>query len=638
MKKYCITVLGCLLLAGNLFSQLCTGSLGDPVVHITFGNNSSPRGPLRAGITNMNYVDQCPDDGNYTITNSSPSCFNNSWIPVSSDHTGDPGGRVMLINASFTPSDFYVDTVRGLCGNTIYEFAAWTANVLRSSACNNAGILPNLTFRIESTNGLLLKEFHSGDVPSAASIVWRQYGTFFTTPANTGEVVLRIRNNAPGGCGNDLMLDDITFRPCGPKITAYADDMSSSVLMCGDQQTDIKLTATYSTGFVDPVLQWQLSMDSGRTWVDINGENGITYIRKPSAGGYYQYRVSVSERINSGSMRCRVASNVTTIDVPTPPASAYTVQSGCEGTAASIRSVEGAGYTYQWSGPGGFSSAASSILFPAVRYTDSGLYIVTITFKSCSVSDSIYLRVFPNTQASVSAGGGICEGAGMVISASGGTQYAWLPVTGLSSASVANPVASPLDTTRYKVTVTNPFGCVDSAFVTVNVWRKPLVNAGPDQQIFSGEPATLNGTVSGTAASYSWWPSLAMQNSGSLTPVVSPEETTTYTLTAVSGMGCGTVNDDVIIKVYKAIKPPNVFSPNGDGINDTWIIPGLETYPESVVSVYNRTGQLVFRTRSVGKIWDGMYNGKPVPVGTYYFVIDLSVPRPPVSGWVLVIR
>jgi gliding motility-associated-like protein len=638
MKKYCIMILGCLLLAGNLFSQLCTGSLGDPVVHITFGNNSTPRTPLGDRITSMNYVDVCPDDGSYTITGSSGTCFNNSWFPFSADHTGDPGGRVMLINASFTPSNFYVDTVRGLCGNTIYEFASWAANVLRSSACNNAGIKPNLTFRIETTQGDLLKEVNSGDIPSTGAVLWQQYGTFFTTPANTGEVVLRIRNNAPGGCGNDVMLDDITFRPCGPLITAYPDDMRSSIVMCGDNQTDIKFTANYSTGFVDPVLQWQVSMNNGKTWTDISGENGITYIRKPSANGSYQYRVAISERVNAGSTRCRVASNITTIDIPTPPASEFKIQPGCEGTNANIQSVQGTGYTYQWNGPNGFASTASSVQFAPVQFTDSGLYTVDITVQGCSTSDSFYLRVFPNAHAMVNAGGGICEGLSMALFASGGVKYAWLPATGLSGTTIANPAASPADTTRYKVTVTNSFGCIDSAFVTVNVWEKPVVNAGSDQQIFSGEPATLSGTVGGTSVSFTWSPSVGMQNSGTLTPVVYPEESTTYTLTAVSALGCGAVSDNATINVYKAIRPPNVFSPNGDGINDTWIIPGLETYPESIVSVYNRTGQLVFRTRSVDKIWDGMYNGKPVPVGTYYYVIDLAVSRPPVSGWVLVVR
>jgi gliding motility-associated-like protein len=638
MKKYCIMMLGCLLFAGNLFSQLCTGSLGDPVVHITFGNSSTPRAPLRDGVTNMNYVDFCPDDGNYTITGSSATCFNNSWFSFSTDHTGDPGGRVMLINASFTPSDFYVDTVRGLCGNTIYEFATWTANVLRSSACNNAGIKPNLTFRIESTKGELLKEVNSGDIPSTPSVTWQQYGVFFTTPANTGEVVLRIRNNAPGGCGNDVMLDDITFRPCGPLITAYPDNMSAAIVMCGDNQTDVKFTANYSTGFVDPVLQWQVSKDNGKTWTDINGENGITFIRKPSANGSYQYRVAISERVNAGSTRCRVASNITTIDIPTPPAAEFKIQPGCEGTNANIQSVQGTGYTYQWKGPNGFSSAASSVQFAPLRFADSGLYTVDITVHGCSTSDSFYLRVFPNAHATVNAGGGLCEGSGMALAASGGTNYLWTPAKGLSAATIANPTASPSDTTRYKVTVTNQFGCTDSAFVTVNVWKKPVVNAGSDQQIFSGEAASLSGTVGGTSVSFNWFPSMAMQNSGTLSPVVYPEETTTYTLAVVSALGCGTVTDQVVINVYKTIRPPNVFSPNGDGINDSWIIPGLETYPESVVSVYNRTGQLVFRTRSVEKIWDGMYNGKPAPVATYYYVIDLAVPRPPVSGWVLVVR
>ncbi len=639
MKKYCTTVLCYLLFTNSMVAQLCTGSLGDPVVHITFGNSATNRGPLSSSITNMTYIETCPNDGFYTITGSSGACFNNTWFSFSQDHTGDPGGQVMLINASFSPSNFYVDTVRGLCGNTVYEFASWAANVIRSTACNGNTIPPNLSFSIETVTGVLLKEVNSGDIGATPGIIWKQYGTFFTTPANTSEVVLRIRNNSVGGCGNDLMLDDITFRPCGPKITASADNNAGDLItVCGDKQTDIGFTATYSTGFVDPLIQWQVSTDSGKTWTDIAGEQSIRYIRKPTANGYYQYRAAISERINAGSTRCRIASNITTIHVPTPPVSATKTVTGCLGTQSLLQEVTGNGYSYQWSGPGGFSSTASAVHFPSVQYADSGLYRVTISVLSCTAEDSFYLRVFPNAVATISSGGGLCEGTGMVLTASGGVQYTWSPVAGVSNISSPNPVVSPVDTTRYKVIVTNQYGCMDSAFATVNVWKKPVVNAGPDQQIFAGDTTSLNGMVSGTSVSFNWSPLVAIQNSNSLTPVVNPEENTVYTLTAVSALGCGTASDEVLIKVYKKIKPPNVFSPNGDGINDTWIIPGLDTYPESIVSVYNRTGQLVFRTRSVDKIWDGLYDGKKIPVGTYYYLIDLNINRPPVSGWVLVIR
>lgn len=71
---------------------------------------------------------------------------------------------------------------------------------------------------------------------------------------------------------------------------------------------------------------------------------------------------------------------------------------------------------------------------------------------------------------------------------------------------IANPVAQPHDTTKYKVTVTNSFGCKDSAELTVNVFKNPYVNAGPEMQIMKGDSVVLNGTVTGTEVNFSWSP------------------------------------------------------------------------------------------------------------------------------------
>src|SRR5262245_56446998 len=151
MKRSIVLIVVCLFSRELVMAQLCTGSLGDPIVNFTFGNTPTP---LKAGVTNMQFTSlACPNDGQYTITNRTSGCFNNTWHTLNADHTGDPGGQFMLINASITPDDFYVDTVRGLCGNTTFEFAAWIANIQRASACNFNPIRPNLTFRIETTDG-----------------------------------------------------------------------------------------------------------------------------------------------------------------------------------------------------------------------------------------------------------------------------------------------------------------------------------------------------------------------------------------------------------------------------------------------------------------------------------------------------
>ena len=77
-----------------------------------------------------------------------------------------------------------------------------------------------------------------------------------------------------------------------------------------------------------------------------------------------------------------------------------------------------------------------------------------------------------------------------------------------------------------------------------------------------------------------------------------------------------------------SISAPNTFTPNGDGINDVWVIDNIENYPLAKIEIFDRWGQLVFRTIGYppSKRWEGRNKGKPLPSATYYFVIDLKDP------------
>jgi gliding motility-associated-like protein len=642
MKKFSFSFLILAITCFHVQGQLCNGSLGDPVVHITFGNGVSPSGPLKAGVTNMRYTTGCPNDGEYTITSSLPGCFGNTWHNLIQDHTADNGGRFMVANASFAPSDFYVDTVSGLCGNTVYELAAWVANALLPRSCNGAGIKPNLTFKIETISGTVLQKFDSGDIPSESALTWKQYGTFFTTPAGTGTVVLRITNNGIGGCGNDLILDDITFRSCGPKVATHTENsIVDSISVCENDSRDIRLEATYAgNSFVDPVMQWQVWSEATKAWSDISGERNSIYIRRATAKGTYLYRVVIAERSNFGSSQCRLASSVTTVDVAAfPNGAGYTTVRGCTGSDTKIEALQGTDLRYQWSGPNGFTSTAATVILPKIDYRDSGLYKVTIATKlNCTRTDSFRVAVSQGAKAIVGAGGNICEGNSIPLTASGGITYQWVPSTGLSNSMSANPVASPVDSTLYQVTVTNQSGCKDSATVAVNVYKRLIVDAGPDKSILAGATVMLDGTVKGTALNIYWMPTINMQNANSLTPLVTPTDKTTYTLFAVAGSGCPVESDSVVVNVYKSLNIPNIFSPNGDGVNDTWMIPNIDDYPQASIKVFSRSGQLVFEAKSGSREWNGTYNGKPLPLATYYYVIDLNIGRPVLSGPIVIIR
>jgi gliding motility-associated-like protein len=370
----------------TLLAQVCSGSLGDPVVNIDFGTGAAP-----ASFTAPGYqltTSACPNDGFYSITTSQSNC-GRQWHTVNNDHTG--GGAFMMVNASQTPGDFFVQTLSNLCPNTTYVFTAWVLNVV----FNPALIKPNLLFRIEAADGTVLAQHATGDIEVFSQPTWQQVGFSFTNGNASTPVTLRITNNAPGGQGNDLALDDISFRACGPVATASAVGLGDTVRVCYPDQRAYTFQAQISTALSSTAYQWQLSRDTGRTWTDIAGATSLEYIRAVSGPGLFLYRLGVAHPSSIATPSCRINSNVQWVDVfDLPQAQA---------------------------GPDRVKFGGRPIRLMAMANQESG------------------------------------------------TRYAWLPTSGLSDATVLNPIADPASTTVYSLTVTTRHGCVSTDRVTVEV-------------------------------------------------------------------------------------------------------------------------------------------------------------------------
>jgi gliding motility-associated-like protein len=621
-------------------SQLCTGSLGDPVAAITFGSGTGSQGqPLAPGKTNYIFQPSCPPDGNYNITNLSFGCFNQTWHTIVGDHTpNDAGGFYMLVNASSSPGIFYQDTVNGLCGLTTYEFSTYVMNVLKQTACAGNGIRPDLTFIVETLTGSQLVKYNTGEIPTTESPVWKQYGTFMTTPAGVSSVVIKLINNAPGGCGNDLALDDIQFRPCGPKVNVGINNTSvTDTTFCEGDSRVFTLQGSYSAGYTDPRVQWQETDDS-ENWVNIPGATATALLRQPTPRGTYRYRMLIAEGSNINSS-CRIASTPITFLV-TPPAfvTATNYVFGCLGSPVPFF-ASGAN-KYEWTGPNGFRSDLQAPEISRVQFRDSGLYIVKGTTNvGCVGYDSTYLQVFINVKVDAAPLATTCEGRPVTLNASGGFRYKWDPSAGLDNDTIPNPtVVKPLENTRYKIIATNPFGCFDTAWVQVNVLKLPKADAGPDIRMLRGRPVKLKSSVTGTDVSFTWSPVTDMANPGVAAPLVNPQNDTRYRLTVTSNSGCGISSDEVNVMVLDRIRVPNTFTPNGDGYNDNWQIDLLDLFENSVTEVFNPAGQRVYRDIGHGKPWDGTSNGKPLPAGTYYYVIDLKTNADRLTGFVTLLR
>lgn len=611
----------------NASAQLCQGSLGDPIVNITFSSGSNPGPPLSAATTSYTYFAfDCPDDNFYAVRSSTSNCFEATWHSLFKDHTGDPNGYFMLVNASLSPSAFYVDTIRGLCTNTTFEFAAWVVNILKPQSCTGGDILPNLTFIIEKTDGTRLQSYNTGFIPATPTADWRQYGFFFTTPTDVSDVVIRIFNNSRGGCGNDLALDDITFKPCGPLITASIDGFAGdSIFYCEETTRSFVLRTSLSSGFSSPVYQWQQS-DDGINWTDIAGANGTAYTATLSATaeGNFRYRLAAGEQANFSSIKCRVVSPVITISKGKKPLTTMSITTpACEGSPVSFSATGGSGYVWYREG-GGLGITQPNFIIPVADLNLAGkIYVRVEGTGGCFNIDSSILIILPKPSASVTPDSiSICKGRNVQLTASGGLYYAWEPANSLSDANIANPIAEPPITTKYVVTVTAANSCPDKDTVTVFVVDSIVADAGADKAMLKGDAVQLTNSTS--AGTYTWSPPEYINNVTAKEPVVSPPRDMEYILTATSPAGCNTDRDTVQIFVFNDVYIPAAFTPDGDGRNDTWNIKALSAFPEFELYVYNRTGKIVYQSRRAFVPWDGYYKGTPLDPGNYVYFIKLN--------------
>lgn len=173
--------------------------------------------------------------------------------------------------------------------------------------------------------------------------------------------------------------------------------------------------------------------------------------------------------------------------------------------------------------------------------------------------------------------------------------------------------------------------------VKITVFAPNPVNAGSDISINQGESTILNGTGLGSPA---WSPTISLANPTSYTTSATPDITTAYVLSVTDIYSC--VNyDTVIVTVIPLVFNgviSTVFTPNGDGINDTWYIENISSYPDNEVQVFNIYGNEVYSKKKYTGDWAGTYNGLPLPDGTYYFVLKVNQTQKPIKGSIDILR
>jgi gliding motility-associated-like protein len=303
----------------------------------------------------------------------------------------------------------------------------------------------------------------------------------------------------------------------------------------------------------------------------------------------------------------------------------------------------GAGFTNQsdgYNGPGPVTyawdfgdGAVSNAPRPYHVYSAVSAYTVTLkvsTPEGCADSISKVFSTFADKPVAIFfTPDTLCQNTRLVFADStvggvGGTIVKWMWLFGdgtSSAAAIGSKLYNAPGVYTISHAVTNAAGCVsDTVQQTINIAKVPRVDAGPAVITSSTEAVILRGSVDDATATVRWSPPAYLSNANILTPSVKPLQTQLYYLTATSAGYCS-ATDSVLISVQNKVQIPNAFSPNGDGINDTWIMPGLQNYARASVEIFNRYGQVVFRSTGYTKPWDGTMNGNPLPVGVYYYIV-----------------
>jgi gliding motility-associated-like protein len=368
------------------------------------------------------------------------------------------------------------------------------------------------------------------------------------------------------------------------------------------------------------------------SWSDPNNQNQIP-ANSLCAGTY-----TVTATDANG---CTAETSVTLTDPPLLNASITSntnliCSSDCDATATSIVSGGNPPYQFNWSG-GQISQNPNNLCF--------GINVLTVTdARSCSVTDTIFVSAIDTVITESFGAPLICDGQLVTLSGtvtgSSITSFGWYLVdaTTLFTTTLDTSFARPIGNYTYLLIATSGT-CSDTVKFDVTVVPNPIVNLQSEIRRFGDEPVTIILGNDDPSYTYEWTPGADLDDSTIAEPVTVSEIDITYTLMVTDTNGC-TFEDSLLLLYFPNIDIPSGFTPNGDGNNDVWNIRLLEKYPNTSVQIYNRWGTLLFEQPNGYRVaWNGKYKGKDLPIGTYYYIIDVKDQSiKPLSGPITIIR
>lgn len=303
----------------DAYSQtgVCT-SFGRPMASVDFGSGTARYNTANLGFTTSFGIwnKAQTNDGTYSIVNSIPADFRvqnrNVWLSGFDHTSGDGTGYMMLVNADANRGTFYKATVNNLCVGGTYEFSSYMANIFQRAdffPIPENSIPPEVRFEIRELNGNLLDFIETGPIATTSTLTWKQYGLTFT--ATSSSIQLIMISTAPQGQGNDIVLDDIAFRPCVP-VVAFAEPEKN---VCENDNTSFKVNVVGNSTY--SYSRWQISKDNGATWIFF----GQDIVQTPPSPDYTVTLPlnNVSRAENNNMYRLVVSTSSSNLSIPNSP-------------------------------------------------------------------------------------------------------------------------------------------------------------------------------------------------------------------------------------------------------------------------------------------------------------------------------
>ena len=670
-KLFIITVILVSFPSQETYAQLgfCSGNSGDPISSISFGTGAI-NNELAPGITTYTYSnDDYPDDGEYIVSNGTlGNGFD--WHAIA-DHTpGDIDGKCLVVNADTDPGGFYGARISGLCPSTRYEFSAWLINLVKAGGfCSSqpGGTIPvNVSFEIwDASNTFQIKTGTTGDILESATPNWQEYGLVFQTLAGQNEVILKMINNGAGGCGNDLAIDDIEFKSCGDVTTVTDAANNSSVNICSALTPfPIELTATPDFSvYASHFYQWQES-SNGSLWSDIIGETNQSITILATSTTYYRAKIAELAG-NLDNSFCTSFSNVfqaTIIPSPSmptlecwetatfntatcaweiigtqasqPPAvncwdnyqfdttSCAWVNNGIQPLQPPIECWETTTFnttTCAWDIIGTQAPQPSAVncwdnyQFDSTTCTwvNNGMQDQQPPIVNCwdnyefDTSTCKWDNIGTQPGSVIEENLELCEGTNLRLQAQSTIptpSYVWSTGAISEEISISTPGV-------YSVEITDGFCSFETIVYNVISPEAPIIESvvsnGIDIIITTANSGDFLYSLDGIS-----------YQSNTIFYGVAGGMYTIYVKNSVC--------DTVVNAQHLHFFIPKFFTPNNDGINDTFNLSGIENYGGTQVAIYDRYGKLLKYSRDVAFEWDGTYNSQSLPSGDYWYHIIIT--------------